>query len=253
MTRSITLPTDVTQAETMLETTIALLDKMTAVDGIASEGYRQRLRILKRYQRFFQDQNAIDGTFLTKFLHTINHVQQLYFKFMLKFVNKKYPLLEARPTMECFIVNQINDLCSQIDKGIIQTSPLPSSLLNYRKSRQPSEDQDNLSDQEKTDDKPSGASLRAGNSSNSSTPTPLTNAQTYPVSPRFDFITPKSRTTVCLYILPRCRPLPGPLRTCLYPRPQDDCSHKSPMCQRLHNGLQELSTFLWEWYLQTAW
>ena len=34
--RNITLPQDVTQAEIMLETTIALLNKMTAVDGIAS-------------------------------------------------------------------------------------------------------------------------------------------------------------------------------------------------------------------------
>ena len=82
----------------MLETTIALLDKMTAVDGIASEGYRCSLSILKEYQRFFADQNAIGGTYLTKFLHTINNVQQLYFKFMLKFVNEKYPLIAATPT-----------------------------------------------------------------------------------------------------------------------------------------------------------
>jgi len=63
----------------MLETTIALLDKMTAVDGIASVGYRYGLSILKEYQRFFADQNAINSTYLTKFLHIINNVQQLYF------------------------------------------------------------------------------------------------------------------------------------------------------------------------------
>ena len=94
----ITLPHDVTQAEIMLETTIGLLDKMTAVDGIASESYRYGLIILKGYQRFFADQNAIDGTYLTKFPHTSNNLQQLYFKFMLKFVNEKYPLIAATPT-----------------------------------------------------------------------------------------------------------------------------------------------------------
>ena len=59
----------------MLETTIALLDKMTAVDGIASVGYRYGLSILKNYQRFFANQNAIDGAYLNKFLHTISNVQ----------------------------------------------------------------------------------------------------------------------------------------------------------------------------------
>ena len=88
----------------MLETTIALLDKMTAVDGIASEGYRYGLRILKGYHDSSQNQNAIDGTYLTKFLHTISNVQQLYFKYMLKFVNEKYPLIAAKPSMEGFMV-----------------------------------------------------------------------------------------------------------------------------------------------------
>ena len=67
----------------MLDTSIALLDKLVTVDGIASEVYCYGVSILKEYQRFFADQNAIDGTYLTKFLHTINNVQQLYSKFML--------------------------------------------------------------------------------------------------------------------------------------------------------------------------
>ena len=84
---------------------------MTAVDGIASVGYRCGISILQAYQQFFANQNAIDSTYLTKFLHTINNVQQLYFKFMLKFVNEKYLLIAAKPTMETYMMNQINAAC----------------------------------------------------------------------------------------------------------------------------------------------
>ena len=143
-----------TQAEIMLETTIALLDKMTAVDGIASEGYRYGLLILKGYQRHFADQNAVDGTYLTKFLHTISNVQQIYFKYMLKFVNEKYPLIAANPTMKGFMVRQINKAYESIDMGIVHQSPLPATLLDYGKPRPPSGDKTTTSDKKKTGDNP---------------------------------------------------------------------------------------------------
>ena len=55
--------------------------------------------------------------------------------------------------MEFFMENKFNEFCSQIDMGIIQNVPLPSSLLDYSKSWPTPGYQNNHSDQKNTKDK----------------------------------------------------------------------------------------------------
>jgi len=125
--RELFLPGSIHAAEIQLDTQIKLVDKMTAYQGIASEGYRQGLDCLSQNYSFFARQIVIDPSFLTKYGNFIDNVQQKFFKRLSAFGS----ITAAAPSLNGWMKKVITNALAQVDFGTVPNWQLPQTFLDY--------------------------------------------------------------------------------------------------------------------------
>jgi hypothetical protein len=129
------LPTSCYETLEQLTVTICLLEQLTQVRGLASDGYRFGKSLLVQYGAQFNARQREDPLFMVKFVHLLDAVFQTFLEKIYRYAKLVDPLVEAKKKdLHLFQERTIESgLGNFLSLGHIPPLSLPRSLERYKK------------------------------------------------------------------------------------------------------------------------
>ena len=103
------LPTSMSEAKDMLKVGVWFLEELTCSRGIASEGYREGLRLVQDYGDRFREATEKDPGFPAKFLGYLDALFQHFCQELKDFAHRSSPIRRARKSLRGFMVQEVKD------------------------------------------------------------------------------------------------------------------------------------------------
>lgn len=103
------LPVSMSEAKDMLQVGVWFLEKLTVRKGIASEGYREGLKLVKDYGDRLREAAERDSGFPAKFLGYLDTLFQHFCRELKDFSNRSSPLYRAKRHLRGFMANEVKD------------------------------------------------------------------------------------------------------------------------------------------------
>lgn len=103
------LPTSMSDAKDMLKVGVWFLEELTYPGGIASEGYREGLRLIENYGDRFREAAEKDSGFPAKFLGYLDSLFQHFCSELKDLAHRSSPIYQARKRLRGFMIDEVND------------------------------------------------------------------------------------------------------------------------------------------------